>query len=117
MAYPMKVAMHKFIPVHYGGRTYLCVEDAICDCDKDVYPYYAASVICIDDSKVDGKYPLYTALWDVLEQYVENTNDDCNPMYHVTCEREEDACDWEHPSDIVIGNDFYNPETGKFCFL
>lgn len=117
--YPMKEAMRRYAPMHYNGRTYLSVEDAVCDCAVNEYPYYVASAICIDDSKVDGSYPLYTVLWNVKPDFVEIEVSEWNSTYdkyRVICEDEFFACDWEHPSDVFAGNDYYNPVTGEiFC--
>ena len=110
----MREAMRKYLPMHYNGKTYMSISEPFCDHSRSLYPFYEGDVICIDERREDGLYTVYSAAWNALEEFVEETNNDpYNPEYLMVCEDESAACDWDKPFDIAPTGCEYNPQTGE----
>lgn len=93
------------------GKRYIFTGPVYIDCMHSEYPFFQVNAISPEDNENETGYrPAYNIRWNVLEEFVNRTDN----VYTINTDVENDTlCDWKKPDEINC-NAEYNVTTGCF---
>jgi len=97
------------IIVAHDGRQYRLIDDAYMS-----NMAFEANAICLDDTPdEEGWQPCYLVCWDILNEYIDFT-DDGKPYLIPDCSDESDMADWDNPYGVIEHCE-YNIQQSRFA--